>query len=308
MLKKNSMRFLVIFISLFALILLSACSASNEVYDGTAKDDVYVENNGADTNIGTESGLTEHNPNGKIIRNVVLRGETKDFDTALETLKNRIAENGGYVEKSDVTGGESIGSNRKSSRNAVYTIRIPAEKLDNFLEKTEDMLNIISSSESTTDVTLEYYDIEARMKTLEAKKAALEKMLEQAETLSDIRTLQDDLYQVIGEIESYRSRLNVIDSKVNYSTVELTVTEVIEYTEVQVEEPTFGERISTTFIKTWRGFWEFCQDLAVFFVGAMPVLLVFALIGVGVFLIVHLVKRRNRKRLERWKAQQNDKK
>ena len=308
MLKKNSMRFLVIFISLFALILLSACSASNEVYDGTAKDDVYVENNGADTNIGTESGLTEHNPNGKIIRNVVLRGETKDFDTALETLKNRIAENGGYVEKSDVTGGESIGSNRKSSRNAVYTIRIPAEKLDNFLEKTEDMLNIISSSETTTDVTLEYYDIEARMKTLEAKKAALEKMLEQAETLSDIRTLQDDLYQVIGEIESYRSRLNVIDSKVNYSTVELTVTEVIEYTEVQVEEPTFGERISTTFIKTWRGFWEFCQDFAVFLVGAMPVLLVFALIGVGVFLIVHLVKRKNRKRLERWKAQQNDKK
>lgn len=299
---------MVIFISLFALILLSACSASNEVYDGTAKDDVYVENNGADTNIGTESGLTEHNPNGKIIRNVVLRGETKDFDTALETLKNRIAENGGYVEKSDVTGGESIGSNRKSSRNAVYTIRIPAEKLDNFLEKTEDMLNIISSSETTTDVTLEYYDIEARMKTLEAKKAALEKMLEQAETLSDIRTLQDDLYQVIGEIESYRSRLNVIDSKVNYSTVELTVTEVIEYTEVQVEEPTFGERISTTFIKTWRGFWEFCQDFAVFLVGAMPVLLVFALIGVGVFLIVHLVKRKNRKRLERWKAQQNDKK
>lgn len=305
---KNSMRFLVIFISLCALVLLSACSADSEVYDGTAKDEGYVENNGADTNLGTESGLTEHNPNGKIIRNVVLRGETKDFDTALETLKNRIAENGGYVEKSDVTGGESIGSNRKSSRNAVYTIRIPAEKLDNFLEKTEDMLNIISSSESTTDVTLEYYDIEARMKTLEAKKAALEKMLEQAETLSDIRTLQDDLYQVIGEIESYRSRLNVIDSKVNYSTVELTITEVIEYTEVQVEEPTFGERISTTFIKTWRGFWEFCQDLAVFFVGAMPVLLVFALIGVGVFLIVHLVKRRNRKRLERWKAQQNDKK
>ena len=305
---KKSMRFLVIFISLFALVLLSACSAGNEVYDSTAKDDVYVENNGADTNIGTESGLTEHNPNGKIIRNVVLRGETKDFDTALETLKNRIAENGGYVQNSSVTGGESIGSNRKSSRNAVYTIRIPSEKLDDFLEKTEDMLNIISSSETTTDVTLEYYDIEARMKTLESKKAALEKMLEQATTLDDIRTLQDDLYEVIGEIEAYRSRLNVIDSKVSYSTVDLTITEVIEYTEIKVEEPTFGERISTTFIKTWRRFWEFCQDLAVFFVGAMPVLLVFALIGVGVFLIVHLVKRRNRKRLERWKAQQNDKK
>lgn len=303
--KKSSMRFLVIFVSLFALILLSACSASNEAYDGTAKDEGYVENNGADTNIGTESGVTELNPGGKIIRNVVLRGETKDFDTALETLKNRISENGGYVEKSSVTGGESISSTKRSSRNAVYTIRIPAEKLDNFLEKTEDMLNITSSSETTTDVTLEYYDIEARMKTLEAKKAALEKMLEQAETLSDIRTLQDDLYEVIGEIESYRSRLNVIDSKVSYSTVELTITEVIEYTEVKVEEPTFWERISATFLKTWAGFWEFCQDLAVFLVGAMPVLVVFALMGLTVFLIIFLVKRRNRKRLARWQEQNN---
>ncbi len=303
MLKKNSMRFLVIFISLFVLILLSACGASNEVYDGTAKDDVYVENNGADTNIGTESGLTEHNPNGKIIRNVVLRGETKDFDTALETLKNRIAENGGYVEKSDVTGGESLGSNRKSSRNAVYTIRIPAEKLDNFLEKTEDMLNIISSSETTTDVTLEYYDIQSRMNTLEAKKLALEKMLEQATSLNDIRTLQDDLYEVIGEIEAYRSKLNVFDSKVSYSTVDLTITEVIEYTEIKEEEPTFWERISTTFVKTWTGFWKFCQDLAVFLVGAMPVFCVFGVIGLIVLLIIVLVKKRNRKRLQRFREQ-----
>ncbi len=303
MLKKSYIRFLVIFVSVFALVLLSACSAESDSYYEDAPGEGYIDTNGKDTTVGTEGGVTEVNPNGKIIRNVVLRGETKDFDTALETLKNRIAENGGYVEKSSVTGGESLSSNRKSSRNAVYTIRIPAEKLDNFLEKTEDMFNIISSSETTTDVTLEYYDIESRMKTLEAKKAALEKMLEQATSLSDIRTLQDDLYEVIGEIEAYRSKLNVFDSKVSYSTVELTITEVIEYTEVKVEEPTFWERISTTFVKTWKGFWEFCQDLMVFFVGAMPVLCVFASIGLTVFLIIFLVKRRNRKRLQRWKEQ-----
>lgn len=302
MLKKNYIRFLFVLLIVSAL-LLSACSASSDSYYDDAPGEGYTDTNGKDTEIGTEGGVTEVKPNGKIIRNVVLRGETKDFDTALETLKNRIAENEGYVEKSSVTGGESLSSDRKSSRSAVYTIRIPAEKLDNFLEKTEDMLNIISSSETTTDVTLEYYDIESRMKTLEAKKAALEKMLEQAATLSDIRTLQDDLYEVIGEIEAYRSKLNVFDSKVSYSTVELTITEVIEYTEVKVEEPTFWERISTTFVNTWMGFWEFCQDLTVFLVGAMPVFCVFALIGLTVFLIVFLVKRRNRKRLARLKEQ-----
>lgn len=301
MLKKSYVRFLVVFVSLLALILLSACMAESDGYYEGDRETGYTDTNGKDTEVGTEGGVTEVNPNGKIIRNVVLRGETKDFDTALETLKNRISENGGYVEKSSVTGGESLNSNVKSSRNAVYTIRIPAEKLDNFLEKTEDMFNIISSSETTTDVTLEYYDIESRMKTLEAKKAALEKMLEQATSLSDIRTLQDDLYEVIGEIESYRSKLNVFDSKVSYSTVELTITEVIEYTEVKVEEPTFRERISTTFVKTWKGFWEFCQDLMVFLVGAMPVLCVFAFMGLVVFLIIFLIKRRNGKRLARLK-------
>ena len=299
MLKKSSTRFLLIIIAVLAILLLSACSASeNKGYDSAGPNGGYADTNGNDTTVGTEGGVTEVNPNGKIIRNVVLRGETKDFDSAIQSLKNKIAENEGYVEKSSITGGESISSTRKSSRNAVYTIRIPAEKLDNFLEKTEDMLNIISSSETTTDVTLEYYDIEARMKTLEAKKAALEKMLEQATTLNDIRTLQDDLYDVIGEIEAYRSKLNVYDSKVSYSTVELSITEVIEYTEVKVEEPTFGERISSAFVKSWQGFGKFCQNLAVFLVGAMPVFFVFALMGLIVLLIIFLIRRRNRKRFK----------
>ena len=301
--KKNYIRTLLVFLLVSALLLLSACSASSDGYYENEPENGYIDTNGDKTEVGTTEGVTEVNPNGKIIRNVVLRGETKDFDTALETLKNKISENGGYVEKSSVTGGESLGSNRKSSRNAVYTIRIPAEKLDNFLEKTEDMLNIISSSETTTDVTLEYYDIQSRMNTLEAKRAALEKMLEQATSLNDIRTLQDDLYEVIGEIEAYRSKLNVFDSKVSYSTVDLTITEVIEYTEIKEEEPTFWERISTTFVKTWTGFWKFCQDLAVFLVGAMPVFCVFGVIGLIVLLIIVLVKKRNRKRLQRWKEQ-----
>lgn len=304
MLKKRTVLVGLLLLSLLVSAFLSACSAAGTSYD-SAPDGGYADVNGdeKETVIGTADGVTELNPNGKIIRNVTLVSETKNFDSAIESLKSRIAENEGYVEKSSVTGGESLNSNRKSSRNAVYTIRIPAEKLDNFLEKTEDMLNIISSSETTTDVTLEYYDIESRMTTLEAKKAALEKMLEQATTLSDIRTLQDDLYEVISDIEAYRSKLNLYDSKVSYSTVELTISEVVEYTEVVVEEPTFGERISTAFKKGWSVFGEFCQDITVFFVGAMPVFVVFALIGLMVFLIIFLVKRRNRKRLQKYTEQ-----
>ncbi|MBQ9847634.1 MAG: DUF4349 domain-containing protein [Clostridia bacterium] len=303
---KKKFALIFVLIAVASALLLSSCGSDKGTYDNALGEEIYESGEGKnDTAVGTTGTAAELNPNGKIIRNVNLRGETKDFDSALESLKSKISEHEGYVEKSSVTGGESLNSNRKSSRNAVYTIRIPAEKLDDFLEKTEGMLNIISSSESTTDVTLEYYDIESRMKTLEAKKAALEKMLEQATSLSDIRTIQDDLYEVIADIEAYRSKLNLFDSKVSYSTVELTIIEVVEYTEVKEEEPSFGERISETFKESWQGFWEFCQDFAVFLVGAMPAILVLLLNGVAVFLIVFFVKRKNKRRAQQIKNNEN---
>lgn len=297
---KKKIALALVMVAVVSSMLLSACSSGSADREVNNEDIPY----GEDDMIGTVGMASELNHNGKIIRNVNLRGETKDFDSAQESLKSKIADNGGYVEKSSVTGGESLTSNRKSSRNAVYTIRIPAEKLDDFLAMTENMLNIVSSSETTTDVTLDYYDIESRMKTLESKKAALENMLEQATTLDEIRTLQDDLYDVIADIEAYRSKLNVYDSKVNYSTVELTITEVVEYTEV-AEEKTFGERISKTFKESWQGFGRFCQAFAVFLVGAMPLFVVLAMIGAIVFLIIRLCKRKNRKKAQQCNNNQN---
>lgn len=290
---RKKIAFVLALFAVVSALLLSACgSGSANKVETDIEDAAY---NKGET-IGTVGEASLSDRNGKIIRSVTLRGETKDFDSAQKTLKNRIADNGGYVEKSSVTGGESLTSKRKSSRNAVYTIRIPAEKLDSFLETAENMLNIVSSSETTIDITLDYYDIESRMNTLETKKEALENMLEQATTLEEIRVLQDDLYAVIADIEAYRSKLNLYDSKVNYSTVELTITEVVEYTETDEKEQTFGERISETFKSSWRFFGRFCQGLAVFFVGAMPFLVVLAVIAAVVLLIIRLCKRSRRKK------------
>lgn len=283
-------------LALFAVVsalLLSACSSGSKTdsADHLAPDTPYE-----NEEVGAFTGASELNRDVKIIRNINLRGETKDFDSAQESLKSGINGYGGYIEKSTVVGGESLTSKRKSSRNAVYTVRIPADKTDAFLEMIGNMLNITTSSETTTDVTLEYYDIESRMKTLESKKEALENMLEQATTLDEIRMLQDDLYEVIADIEAYRSKLNYYESKVNYSTIELTITEVVEYTETDEKEQTFGERISDTFKNSWQVFGRFCQSLAVFFVGALPLIVVLAVIGAVVLIIIGICRRNNRKK------------
>ncbi len=236
--------------------------------------------------------------NAKIIREITSRGETKDFDKAYESIKGYITEADGYIQTSNVSGGESYSNNRKTERYATFVIRIPAEKLDAFNDKLDGLLNITSFSENTTDVSLEYADIESRLQTLKSKKVALEAMLEKAVTIDEIILIQDNLYSVISDIESYQSRLNVYDNKVSYSTVNLTVDEVVEYTEVEEEEPSFFDRIANAFTKTWSFFGELCLDIAVGLVWLMPYIIIPVILVVIIVLIVKSSKKKKNKNNE----------
>lgn len=287
--KKFSAKICFIIIATLVSALLLASCGSEEALDSVENIKTETAENAVGT-VGNDTVIKDQN--AKIIREISMTGETKDFESASEMLKSQINEAGGYIESSEINGGESLRNNRYSERRANYIIRIPAEKLDDFLNKTKEALNVTSFTENTTDVTLEYYDIQARLDTLKSKKAALEAMLEKATTLDEIITVQDSLYSVIADIEAYQSQLNVYDSKVNYSTVTLDIYEVSEYTEES--DPTFGERISNAFNKGWKAFGSFFQSLAVFFVAAFPFLLALAVVGVIVILIIRLRKKKRK--------------
>ncbi len=284
---------LLLLLTVSALLL---CSCGQEASFDTTEKDVAVEDEYTGDAVGTDSETAVIKTDAKIIRNFTIRGETKDFDAATEAINKQLSEIDGYVENSNISGGESLYNGRRTEKRASYILRVPADKVDSFLEKTEGLLNITSSTESSTDVTLDYYDIESRLKTLESKKNALETMLEQAQTIDEILIIQDNLYDVISDIESYQSRLNTYDSKVNYSTVNLEIVEVVEYTETQKNEVTFGERISKAFKNSWKNFGEFIQDFAVFIVAALPTLLVLAIIAAIIITVIYLNKRKKTKK------------
>lgn len=306
---KNSLtKLLSLFlIASLCVLPLASCGASENDKDALYEEIVDTGMNGVANDIGEgapELSDKQEKPNdsefikdknAKIIRNITARGETKEFDSAYETIKSYITEANGYVESSNINGGESYSNNRRTERNATFVIRVPAEKLDSFIDKLEKLLNVTSFSENTTDVSLEYADIESRLETLRSKKTALEAMLEKAVTIDEIIMIQDNLYAVIADIEAYQSRLNVYDNKVNYSTVNLTVNEVVEYTEVEEEDPTFGKRISNAFTKTWTFFGELCLDIAVGLVWLMPYIIIPVIIIAVIVLIVKLNKKNKKK-------------
>ncbi len=283
--KKRSYALFISLILIISVFVLASCGSEGEL-DAGYNEDIAIENT-----VGTtENNNSVKDPDLKIIRDVSMRGETKDFDSAAEILSAQTKEAGGYIESSTINGGESLRYGGYTEKSANYVIRIPSEKLDAFLDKTKEMFNVTSYTENTTDVSLEYYDIQARLDTLKSKKAALESMLEKANSLNEIIEIQNNLYEVIEDIESYQSQLNFYDSKVNYSTVRLEVVEVSEYTEES--EPTFGKRISDAFEKGWSAFGSFFQYLAIFFAAAFPFLLILAAAGIITIVIIKICKKR----------------
>ena len=72
----------------------------------------------------------------------------------------------GYVESQSVSGGKA-GSGRH--RYANLSIRVPAEKVDGFVEEVSGLTNLVSSTRNVQDITLTYSDTEGRVTALETE-------------------------------------------------------------------------------------------------------------------------------------------
>ena len=232
---------------------------------------------------------------GGLIKTVRLEAETKEYDVALKALDEMISEVGGYIESSSSSGRSLDYAGDYYRRNASYTIRIPAAKLEEFMVQAAGIFNVTYSTSDVKNVTGEYYDIKTRIGVLESERDSLQAMMEKAEDVETMLAIKKQLYDVIYEIESYKTQLNLYDSRVNYSTVYLGVEEVVEFTRVTTKT-SWCTRLVNAFKDSWVDFGNGFQNFTVWILYALPTVLVILVIGVAVFLIVRAVSRKAEKK------------
>ena len=234
----------------------------------------------------------------KIIKNVSLSAESKEYDKALDGILNLVAKHGGY-EESLSSSGRGYNVSDYYSRYARLVVRIPAENLDEFLSEMGDLINVTSESSTVSNVTAEYYDTKARLEVLEAEKTAYEEMLKLAVTVEEVLMIKDRLYDVISEIEAKKTTIQVLDSKVSYSTVSIGLTEVREISTVSTPKTTFGEKIKSAFTRSWKNFADNCGDFVIWFISAIPTIIVLAVItGIALGIVIPKVKRSRKAKKE----------
>ena len=242
-------------------------------------------NSGSAKPEGSLSSGTTLNPgvadDRKLIRTVSLTTETEDMDALLAEVSQRIAELGGYVESREVYTGSAYET--YSSRSATMTLRIPAKNLDTFISHVDGASNVVSSSETAEDVTMQYVATESHLKVLQAEEERLLKFLSEAKSVSEMLEIEKRLTDVRAELESVTNQLNKYANLVSYGTVKLRINEVKQYTVVEKEEPNLWQRIGTGFVTSLKNVGIILENLLVFFISALPYL---AIPGVIVVIII----------------------
>lgn len=262
--------------------------------NGAIMEKTDVETDSVALSDSTQSGETVTPQNQKLIRKIWLEAETEDMDALLSGVEAKIAELGGYVENREVRNGSLYSG--YTHRYASLTIRIPAERLDGFVENVSEAANIVSNRESADDITLTYVATESRMKMLQTEQDRLLELLAQAKNMEEILQIEERLMDVRSELEEVTSQMRAYDNLVNYGTVYLDVDEVREYTVVEEEPDGFFERIGDGFMKSLKNIGIFLRELVIYIIVAIPYLLPFAVITVVIVVLVKVRKKKKAKK------------
>ena len=243
---------------------------------------VVAEENGAiQSSLSPQTGTDR-----KIVYTASMRMESTRFDDARAALLAAVEDCSGYLESTDQSG-----SAKEGSRWVSYTVRVPAVKYTAFMEQAGQAGSVLNLNESAQDITLEYVDVQARLESLESKKARLEALADKAETTADLLEIENQLTEVQYQLESYTRQMKVMDNQVDYCTVDISLREVATLTPTGVS---FGERIADAFTGGWTAFAAFVQDAVVAIIYNLPLLIIFGILAA--VLVPVLRKRRQNKR------------
>lgn len=125
----------------------------------------------------------------------------------------RIAQtNGGFVANSTF-------SNLDEQQIADLTIRVPGDRYQDVLARIRIMGTVTQESSDANDITEEFTDLQARLRTLEATERRYLELLGQAVTINDILLVQDRLDGVRGQIEQIQGRVNLLNQLTDLATI-----------------------------------------------------------------------------------------
>lgn len=217
------------------LLLVAGCQSNPGYTDSSGFEAVPAKESMQDA--GGEELLSV--PDRKLIKEGNVEFETTDLAATRERIREALAKHKGYI---------SADNEYKSPGRITHTltVRVPSAAFDIFLtEATEGVSHFDQKHINVQDVTEEYLDVEARIKTKKELEARYLDLLKLAKSVPEMMEIERQLSDLRSQIESIEGRLKYLDKSVNYSTLIMTFYEQVP------KSIAFGQKFKHGFRNGW---------------------------------------------------------
>ncbi|MDF1999310.1 DUF4349 domain-containing protein [Peribacillus frigoritolerans] len=279
---------------MFSLFLLLAGCSSNEKDDSASesqdekaesKMDASISGNKVQEEAAEKEGMTDER---KVIHQAQLELKVKNLEKAQMKIENKAAEYGGYVVESNVY--------RKDEElvEGTITVRVPEAHFQDFLTDSEgEASEVVGRNVTGQDVTEQYVDLKARLKSKRAVEERLLAFMKDAEKTEDLLKISSDLAVVQEEIEQLTGQMKYLENQASYSTVTITLSQDgIVVPGIDNKELNTWERTKKQLATSANLLLKASSGIIVFIIGNLPILIILG--GAGA--VVHWgIKRRGKR-------------
>jgi hypothetical protein len=224
----------------------------------------------------------------QIVKTGQLTLEVANLDNGTGQATTAIKGLGGTIDSSNQSG-------TGDSEAVSITFRVPVAKWDEALSDLHKIASkVIFEQTNTTDITLQYVDLSARIDNLQKTEAAFQALLARATVFADIIAVENQLSDTQGQIESLSAQLNHLKNQADMSTLSVSFQLPGQtVTAVAASDWTLGNQIDQAAAALVR----IGQGLATMVVWVLVVVLPIAIAGLfllGFLALIRRVSRRGR--------------
>ena len=226
--------------------------------------------------------------NAKIVYSGSIYLRTYETEKAAQCVRDLVSKYSGYIT-------QERSSENGENKEYHFTVRIPSKDFNTFTK--DGVFKDGTVDLSAEDVTLEYSDTVAMLDAYLIEEKNLLSFLEKADNVNTMLSIEEQLREIRGEINKLKSRKNVIEDKVDYSTLRIDITQ--KYDSL-LHQTKFGDELFLALRELGGNYAFMLEGILVFIIHVLP----FATYaGIFIALIWFIVK----KRAKRKKKVQEDK-
>lgn len=221
---------------------------------------------------------------------VDLHLQSTEFMAGIRTLNTTVGDMQGYTVRASIEGRDLLRT--EYPRTASYTFQIPSANLSLFLVAMEDNYNLLQMEQSAEDITTRHQQTDNRLEQLQEQEQRLIEAVAATKDPKEKSNLEYQLMDVQSQISALKSSSDQMSRQVRYSTVNVTLSEVI--VPVETPEPTWSERLSEVKTATGVRFLSMAQDSLLFLLSALPTLVVLLILAIIAFVICRIWKKHSK--------------